>query len=54
MDQFLPFTALVNPWKFENTGFGLSLLHKSKRLHSPSDNERNNLFGMLEGCEESF
>ena len=54
MDQFLSFTALVNPWKFEYTGFGLSLLHKIKRMHSPSDNERNNPFGMLGGYEESF
>ena len=35
-------------------GLVLSLFHKSKRLHSPSDNERNNTFEMLEEYEESF
>ena len=35
-------------------GLVLSLFHKSKRLHSPSDNERNNTFEILEEYEESF
>ena len=35
-------------------GLVLSLFHRSKRLHSPSDNERNNTFEMLEEYEESF
>ena len=35
-------------------GLVLSLFHKSNRLHSPSDNERNNTFEMLEDYEKSF